>query len=78
VDRTNIPISEIIKASMRKTNGDQVFGIKGYRMPNTNIITQRPRTTKFNSYKIPHFIDQYTKSREFVPGPKYETVLDWK
>lgn len=63
---------------MRKTTGDSVFGIAGYHMPNTNIITQRPRTTKFTTYNIPHFIDKYAKSREFVPGPKYETIADWK
>lgn len=63
---------------MRKTSGDSIFGITGYHMPNTNILTQRPRTTKFTTYNAPHFIDKYTKGREFVPGPKYDTLTDWK
>lgn len=27
---------------------------------------------------MPHFIDKYVKSREFVPGPKYDTITNWK
>eukprot|EP00347_Sterkiella_histriomuscorum_P004088 403361797 len=78
VDRCSISIQDIIKSNMRQTTGDSVFGISGYHLPNTNIITQRPRTTKFTTYNVPHFIDKYTKSREFVPGPKYDTMQDWK
>ena len=71
-------IQDIIKSNMKKTKGDSVFGIEGYRLPNTEILTGRPRTTKFTTYNIPHFIDAYSKSRAFVPGPKYETIIDWK
>lgn len=63
---------------MRKTKGDSVFGISGYRLPNTEILTGRPRTTKFTNYNVPHFIDTYSKEKAFVPGPKYETLSNWK
>ena len=63
---------------MRKTGNKSAFGIEYYQMPDTSIITQRPRTTKFTTYKFKHFIEEYTKSREFVPGPKYDTIPDWK
>ena len=63
---------------MRKTDGDSVFGITGYHLPNTELVTGRPRTTKFTHYNVPHFIDAYSKSKAFIPGPKYETLIDWK
>lgn len=78
VDRCNVTIQEIIKTSMRRTNGDSVFGISGYHLPNTELITARPRTTKFTTYNVPHFIDTYSKNKAFIPGPKYETMIDWK
>ena len=77
VDRNPISISEIVKSNMKHTNPDSMFGIKGYTIPHTDLITSRPRTTKFSKYSVPHFIDKYTKSKEFIPGPKYETMSDW-
>lgn len=64
---------------MKGSNADSAFGIKGYTMPETSRLqTFRPRTTKFSIYNVPHFIDQYTKNKSFLPGPKYDTVADWK
>ena len=66
---------------MRRTNAsgtDSVFGISGYKLPDTSLLMFRPRTTKIAKYNIPHFIDKHTKQMSFVPGPIYETVTDWK
>lgn len=54
------------------------FGIEFYQLPDTSIITRRPRTTKFSLCKYPHYIDVYSKNKEFIPGPKYETITNWK
>ena len=67
---------------MKRTNlasGDgNVFGIEGYRIPDTSLHFYRPRTTKMSKYNIPHFIDKITKEKEFVPPAKYDTIIDWK
>lgn len=60
------------------TGSGQAFGIEGYRMPDTTLLNFRPRTTKIVKYNAPHFIDQYTKSKAYIPGPVYETITDWK
>ena len=76
--RYTVSIQDIVKSNIRKSNGDSVFGITGYHLPNTELVTGRPRTTKFTTYNVPHFIDNYSKSKAFIPGPKYETLIDWK
>ena len=78
IDRCPVSVQEVVKSNMKRTNPDQVFGIAGYRIPHTDIALSRPRTTKFSKFNVPHFLDTYVKSKEFMPGPKYETVTDWK
>lgn len=82
MDKNPLSVQEIIRSNMKKTNAGsgsgQPFGIEGYRIPDTSLLAYRPRTTKISKYNIPHFIDQYSKSKSFVPGPIYETVTNWK
>lgn len=54
-----------------------LFGIEGYKIPNTDLLNYRPRTTKMSKCSAPHFIDQITKQKNFMPGPNYNVTIDW-
>ena len=51
----SISVRDMVKSNMRGTHSE--FGIDSYQVPDTNYGKQRPRTNKFGTYKIPHFID---------------------
>lgn len=50
-----------MKRSNLGSGEGKVFGIDGYRIPDTSLHFYRPRTTKIEKYNIPHFIDKLVK-----------------
>lgn len=78
IDNNPISVQEIINSSMRRTNNKSLWGIEGYKLPDTSLITLRPKTTKFINFKQPHYIEQITKAKEFIPGPHYDVIQNWK
>lgn len=63
---------------MRRTANKSLWGIEGYKLPDTSLITLRPKTTKIINFKQPHYIEQIAKAKEYVPGPHYDVVPNWK
>jgi hypothetical protein len=46
-----------MKRTNISSNSGNVFGIDGYKIPDTSLLLYRPRTTKMAKYNVPHFID---------------------
>jgi len=77
VDRNPISVKDVVNSFSRKM-GSKVFGIDGYELPDTQRYLRTPRSTKFSKFKVPSYIDEMAKTKSHVPGPLYDTVLDWK
>jgi hypothetical protein len=55
------------------------FGLESYTIPKTDLLFQRPHTSKIVSNKIPCYLDRVVKDKEWVPAPnKYPLGFDWK
>lgn len=78
IDTNPISVQEVVNSSMRRTQNKSLWGIEGYKLPDTSLITLRPKTTKILPFKQPHFIEQITKAKEYIPGPQYDVITNWK
>ena len=70
-----LSIQDVVKSLKRQTGP---FGIEGYTLPSTDIVTNRPRTTKMKGYKVPGFIEKACKLKSFMPPADYDVATDWQ
>ena len=69
-------MADVVKSLNKKA--EPPFGIKGYQIAPTDVVTSRPRTTKFGyPFKIPGFVDKACKEKNFIPAADYNIPIDW-
>ena len=57
----NISISDVVNSCNRRTLNKSVFGIEGYKIPDTSLIFYKVKGPKIVNFKSNHFLDEVTK-----------------
>jgi hypothetical protein len=51
IDSNKISVRDVINLNLKRTLNKSVFGIEGYRIPETTICTKRTLSTKMVDFK---------------------------